>query len=69
MKTETLFSSQSDEWETPNDIYDSLDAEFHFNLDPCSTRDNHKAPFFYTKQEDGLNQNWGGVLSFLQSSI
>lgn len=29
------FSSASDEWATPADVYAALDAEFHFDFDPC----------------------------------
>lgn len=29
------FSSASDEWSTPVDVYAALDAEFHFDFDPC----------------------------------
>lgn len=31
----TLFSFTTDRWATPPDIYAKLDAEFHFDLDPC----------------------------------
>ena len=32
----SLFQShKSDDWATPSWIYDQLDAEFHFNFDPC----------------------------------
>lgn len=30
-----LFSSASEEWSTPFDVYDALDAEFRFDFDPC----------------------------------
>lgn len=29
------FSSASDRWATPVDTYAALDAEFHFDFDPC----------------------------------
>ena len=58
-----LFSSKSDEWETPKDVFDSLDAEFGFTLDPCATSENHKCDRFFTKEQNGLVQNWGGVQS------
>ena len=60
MKTETLFSRNSDEWETPQDLFDELDKEFHFNLDPCATDANHKCPVYITKETDGLSVEWGG---------
>lgn len=60
-----LFTSNSDEWSTPQHIFDTLDAEFAFNLDPCATEENHKCDVFYTAEIDGLNQKWGGVSSVL----
>jgi site-specific DNA-methyltransferase (adenine-specific) len=35
MDTTVHFSSATDRWATPTDVYDGLDAEFHFNFDPC----------------------------------
>lgn len=64
-----LFSSNSDEWETPNDVFKQLDAEFGFTLDPCSDGKNSKCRKFFTKAEDGLKQSWGGGDSFLQSAL
>lgn len=55
-----LLSNASDEWETPQDVFDSLDAEFHFNLDPCASEDNHKCQEYFTKEDDGLTKMWGG---------
>ena len=65
MNTEVMFSHKSDEWATPQDLYDQLDTEFHFNLDPCSTDENKKCEKYYTKQDDGLTQNWGGCSVFV----
>lgn len=33
--TRVHFSSASDRWATPKDVYEALDVEFHFNFDPC----------------------------------
>ncbi len=55
-----MFSSASDEWPTPQNVYDQLDTEFHFNLDPCATHENHKCSRYFTKEQNGLNQWWGG---------
>lgn len=54
------FSRKSDEWATPQSIFDELDAEFHFTLDPCSTDENCKCEKHYTIQDDGLSKMWGG---------
>ena len=54
-----LLSSNTDEWATPQDLFDKLDACFHFTLDPCATDENHKAPKYFTRVQDGLKQDWG----------
>lgn len=69
MNNEVMFSSKSDEWSTPQNIFDDLNQEFDFNLDPCSTEENHKCSFYFTKETDGLSQNWGGVARVLQSAL
>ena len=60
MNRELMFSRKSDEWATPQDFFDRLDAEFEFTLDPCATEENHKTPAYYTAADDGLQKNWGG---------
>ena len=43
--------SKSDDWRTPKEVYDALDAEFHFNDDPCRLG--------AVKDADGLLREWG----------
>lgn len=45
------------EWETPQWLFDYLDQEFHFDLDPCATPLNAKCKRFFTKEDDGLSQS------------
>ena len=59
-----LFSSASEEWATPQEVYNKLNEEFRFTLDPCSTKENAKCVTFFTKEIDGLKQNWGGYSVF-----
>ena len=59
--TNGLFSSRSDEWETPWNLFNQLNAEFHFNTDVCATPQNKKCAHFYSKDEDGLKQSWRGT--------
>ena len=33
MNTEVMFSSQTDQWATPQEFFDKLNEEFHFTLD------------------------------------
>ena len=49
-----MFSSKSELWETPQDLFDKLDQEFGFSLDVCATQENAKCQKFYTPEQDGL---------------
>jgi site-specific DNA-methyltransferase (adenine-specific) len=64
MKTDVLFSSATDQWATPQWLFDELDKEFRFTLDPCADESNHKCQKYYTKTQDGLSQDWGGEIVF-----
>lgn len=55
---DTLFSSKSAVWETPHALFDELDKEFSFSLDPCSNNQNHKTDKYFTEKENGLIQTW-----------
>ena len=59
------YSSETNEWATPQDFYDKLDKEFQFNLDPCSTKENAKCDKFFTIEDDGLSQSWVGYNVFM----
>lgn len=59
-----LFSSANDVWATPQNLFDELDQEFNFTLDPCALPDNAKCAKYYTPAEDGLAQSWGGEQVF-----
>ena len=52
------------DWETPKQLFDELDAEFHFTLDPASTDKNAVCEKHYTEREDGLKQSWKGETVF-----
>lgn len=64
MNTNVMFSSQTDMWSTPQDFFDKLNDEFHFTLDPCADEFNHKCDRYFTKEDDGLKQDWGGETVF-----
>lgn len=64
MNIKVMGMSQSDQWATPQDFFDKLDAEFHFTLDPCADGGNHKCDRYYTREQDGLTQDWGGEIVF-----
>lgn len=60
MNNEVMFSSKKDMWETPQDFFDKLKDEFHFNLDVCALPENTKCAAYYTPETDGLSQHWYG---------
>src|SRR5688572_2355972 len=59
------FSSATDDWATPQWLFDALHREFAFTLDPCATRENAKCPRFFNRDDDGLLQNWGDEVVFM----
>lgn len=58
-------SSNHNDWETPQDLFDELNKEFGFTLDPCSTHENAKCKKHYTIKENGLRQCWDGEVVFM----
>lgn len=57
-----MYSSASDNWETPQDFFDALNDEFHFTLDAAASDGNAKCARYFTKVQDGLAQDWTGVV-------
>jgi phage N-6-adenine-methyltransferase len=57
-----MFSSKTDLWETPQDLFDKLDKEFGFTLDACAIPSNAKCKEYFTPEQDGLSQPWFGVV-------
>lgn len=58
-------TSKTQEWATPQDLFDELEREFRFTLDPCSTAANAKCDRFFTAEDDGLLQSWQGERVFM----
>lgn len=59
-----LFSSKSDDWYTPIDLFNSLNEEFNFTLDPCASDLNHKCNKYYTINDNGLLFSWEDEVVF-----
>ena len=51
-----MLTSKTDERETPEGLFDKLNEELRFNLDPCASIKTAKCPLYYTEQMDGLNK-------------
>jgi len=54
-------SSRSDDWPTDPAAFAKLDERFGgFNLDPCASHENAKCARYFTRDDDGLRQEWIG---------
>lgn len=51
---------ETDDWGTPQGVFDELNKEFEFTLDPASNEINAKCKRHFTSKEDGLAQSWKG---------
>lgn len=51
----------NDNWETPQWLFDKLNAEFHFTWDVCATANNKKCLNFWPEELNGLKREWGKV--------
>ena len=68
MDTQTqkiMFSSKSDEWETPQSFFNKLNNIYKFTLDPCSTPESAKCEKYYTLEDDGLSKSWKNETVFV----
>ena len=66
----SLLSSKKQDWSTPQEFYDALDAEFHFTLDAAATKKNAKCSAYFTPEDDALKKKLGNKRRcFLQSAI
>ena len=61
MITKGMLSSNTDLWETPQDFFDKLNEEFHFDLDVCALPENAKCEKYFTPEQDGLSKEWHGT--------
>ena len=61
---DVMFSSKKHDWSTPQDFFDELDNEFHFDIDVCADEENAKCEKYYDENDDGLIQDWEGMTCF-----
>lgn len=60
--TKGLFTSNTDNWATPQSFFDEVAKEFKFDVDVCADEYNHKVDKYFTKEQDGLSQDWDGFV-------
>jgi phage N-6-adenine-methyltransferase len=66
--TNNIINSQhknKDCWETPQHLFDLLNLEFKFTLDPCCLKETAKCSKFYTPSDNGLIKSWLGETVFV----
>lgn len=56
--TKGLFTSRTEEWETPDYVFLALKKEFDFQVDVCATSENAKCKIYFDKSVDGLKREW-----------
>lgn len=65
VNTNLMFSSKEEKWQTPDDVFNKLNEEFNFTLDPCCQHDSAKCQKYYTPVENGLIQSWENEIVFV----
>lgn len=55
-----MFTSSTDDWETPQNFFDKLNQEFEFKIDVCANSENAKCNKYYDSENDGLIHEWNG---------
>lgn len=63
--SKALCASTCPEWETPQFLFDGLNAEFGFEIDVCATPENAKCSRFFSLTDDGLRQDWGSSVCWM----
>lgn len=59
-----MFSSKKKNYETPRELFDKLNDEFHFTVDLCADEYNHLCEKYYSAENDGLKANLDGEIVF-----
>ena len=65
MITSGLMSSLTDQWATPQDLFNELNAKHKFTLDVCASDWNYKCERYFTVEDDGLSQSWGQEICWM----
>ena len=59
MKIKRSKNPETDEWGTPQWLFNILNLEFDFTCDVAATDQNHKCTTWFTKERCGLQNKWG----------
>ena len=64
-KEDVFNDKDSNEYETPQDLFDQLNSEYHFTLDVCADKQMAKCDNYYTIDNDALQQDWGDNICWM----
>ena len=53
-----MYSSDRDDWETPPELFATLDNFYNFKIDAAASAKNAKCETYFTKEDNGLLQDW-----------
>lgn len=57
-----IYTSEKDYWETPQSLFNELDAIHHFDKDVAASHTNAKCKCYYTEKDNALTQDWNGCV-------
>ncbi len=52
------FSSKSNYWRTPLELFNKLNKEFHFDVDAAANKENALCERYFSEQDSALDKNW-----------
>ena len=61
MISKVHFKSESDRWQTPQEFWEMLDREFHFDIDVAADAWTARLDEYYSPDNDGLLHEWRGT--------
>ncbi len=56
------FSSERQDWQTPQSFFDHWDDKYGFDLDAAASFDNRKCDRYFDEEDDALSQPWEGTV-------
>jgi phage N-6-adenine-methyltransferase len=63
--TDSPETKDTDEHQTPLDLFQALNVVYRFTLDPCTTAANPLGtPRYFTRESNGLAQSWAGEVVY-----
>ena len=65
VRNDGRWHNRGSDWATPQELFDILNKEFHFTLDPCASDWNAKCKKYFIQKDNGLLKNWDNEIVFM----